>query len=323
MKKPIRTLRFGSNEAPATDIRDERYFASALATVTAMSQSSSQQADVDGCFSNLSTPHTERSLMLACFVAHVLRWVFVSPFHVDDSERDDMNNTYSWVAKKCGFQMVRTLDTLATIGMSQNGHFREFEVPNLAAKQSADFYDEFANYVRLNQPLDHGGFKLKGWLHEVTRLQLEVVVSRYHHRIELVRPGSMFDSSWMTEIPDEEGSALVTDTQYRVRLCVSRALVGRIDDTKWSQGPVSTHESEEYKLALLESRDFFAENSVQEKASPKTGLSAEPWYLWKQCQKMEVWKHDRSRHPVSFLILLVRRGLESVALLVSSMMLDV
>lgn len=82
----------------------------------------------------------------------------------------------------------------------------------------------------------------------------------------------MFDSSWMTEIPDEEGSALVTDTQYRVRLCVSPALVGRIDDTKWSQGPVSTHESEEYKLALLESRDFFAENSVQEKASPRDGL---------------------------------------------------
>ena len=77
----------------------------------------------------------------------------------------------------------------------------------------------------------------------------------------------MFDSSWMTEIPDKEGSALIPDTQYRVRLCVSPALVGRIDDTKWSQGPVSTHECEEYKLALLESRDFFTEDTVQEKAS--------------------------------------------------------
>jgi len=167
---------------------------------------------------------------------------------------------------------VRTLDTLATVRMSQNSHFREFEVPNLAAKQSADFYGEFANYLPLNQLLDHDGFKLKGWLHEVMRLKLELLVSRYHHRIEFVRPGTMFDSSWMTEIPDEEGSALIPDTQYRVRLCVSPALVGRIDDTKWSQGPVSTHESEEYKLALLESRDIFAENSVQEKASPRDGL---------------------------------------------------
>lgn len=86
-----------------TDIRDERYFASAFATVTAMSQSSSQQADVDGCFSNLSTSPTERSLALACFVAHVLRWVFVLPFHVDDLERDAMNNIYSRVAKRCKY----------------------------------------------------------------------------------------------------------------------------------------------------------------------------------------------------------------------------
>ena len=36
-------------EAPATNTRDEKYFASTFATVTAMSQSSSQQAYVDGC----------------------------------------------------------------------------------------------------------------------------------------------------------------------------------------------------------------------------------------------------------------------------------
>jgi hypothetical protein len=103
MEKPIGMLRFGSYEAPATNIRDEKYFASAFATVTVMSQSSSQQADVDGCFSNLSTPPTERSLALACFVAHVLRWVFASPFHVDESKRNDINNTYSWVAKECKY----------------------------------------------------------------------------------------------------------------------------------------------------------------------------------------------------------------------------
>ena len=38
VEKPIGTLRFGSCEAPATNIRDEKYFASAFATVTAMSQ---------------------------------------------------------------------------------------------------------------------------------------------------------------------------------------------------------------------------------------------------------------------------------------------
>jgi hypothetical protein len=102
-EKPIGTLRFGSYEAPATNIRDEKYFASAFATVTAMSQSPFQQVNVDGCFSKLSNPPTERSLALACFVAHVLQWVFDSPFHVDDSERDDMNNTYSWVTKKCKY----------------------------------------------------------------------------------------------------------------------------------------------------------------------------------------------------------------------------
>lgn len=169
--------------------------------------------------------------------------------------------------------MVRTLDTLATIGMSQNSHFREFEVPDLAARRSTDFYKEVANYLPLHQSLDHEGFKLKEWVHEVMRLKLELLVSRYHHhRIEFVRPGTMFDSSWMTEIPDEEGSALIPDTQYRVRLCVSPTLVGRIDDTKWSQGPVSTHEGEEYKLALLESRDFFTEDFIQGKASPRDGL---------------------------------------------------
>lgn len=41
MNKPIGTLRFGSYQAPATNIRDEKYFASAFATMTAMSQSSS------------------------------------------------------------------------------------------------------------------------------------------------------------------------------------------------------------------------------------------------------------------------------------------
>jgi hypothetical protein len=46
--------------------------------------------------------------------------------------------------------MVRTLDTLATIGMSQNSHFREFEVPDLAARRSTDFYKEVANYLPLH-----------------------------------------------------------------------------------------------------------------------------------------------------------------------------
>jgi hypothetical protein len=124
----------------------------------------------------------------------------------------------------------------------------------------------------LTQSLDHEGFKLKERVHEVMRLKLELLVSRYHHRVEFVKPGTTFDSSLMTEISDEEDSALIPDTQYRARLCVSPALVGRIDDTKWSQGPVSTHESEECKLALLDSRDFFAEDPVQEKASPRDGL---------------------------------------------------
>jgi hypothetical protein len=53
MEKRVGTLGFGSYEAPATNIRDEKYFASGFATVTAMSLSSSQQADVDGCFSKL------------------------------------------------------------------------------------------------------------------------------------------------------------------------------------------------------------------------------------------------------------------------------
>ena len=55
--------------------------------------------------------------------------------------------------------MVRTLDTLATIGMSQNSHFREFEVPDLAARRSTDFYKEVANYLPLHQLLDHEGFQ--------------------------------------------------------------------------------------------------------------------------------------------------------------------
>lgn len=84
--------------------------------------------------------------------------------------------------------MVRTLDTLATVGTSQNGHFKEFEVPNLAARRSADFYKEFANYSPSNQSLDHGGFKLEEWVHEVMRLKLKLLVSRCHHRIEFFRP---------------------------------------------------------------------------------------------------------------------------------------
>ncbi|CAI9629246.1 unnamed protein product [Alternaria burnsii] len=144
-----------------------------------------------------------------------------------------MDNTYCWVAKKCGLQM--------------------------------------------NQSLDHDGFKLKGWLHEVMRLKLEYLVSRYHHRIEFVRPGTMFDRRWMTEIPDEEGSALIPDTQYRVRLCVSPALVGRIDDTKWSQGPVSTLTSvKSTSLLFWNPETSSPKTPFRKRLRSETGLSAEP-----------------------------------------------
>ncbi|KAG9184958.1 hypothetical protein G6011_11788 [Alternaria panax] len=260
MKAPAIKLTSGPHKAPATDLRGERYLALTFATATATSLSSAQQVDVDSCSSMLSTPLTNESLALVCFVARILRCIFDAPIHVDDVER-------TWDLK-----MVRTMDTLATIKKVQNGHFKEYKIRALAARQSEHFHDEFAKYLPLNQSLDRDGFKLKTWLHEAMQLKLEILVSDEHHQIKLVRPGTTFNGSWMTEIYEEGDSVLAPDIQYRVRLFVCPALFSGINDTKWSRGPVAIQDAEDYKHALLKNKDFFAEDSDQPRASLRDEL---------------------------------------------------
>lgn len=61
-------------------------------------------------------------------------------------------------------------------------------------------------------------------------------------------------------------TAVSEDARYRVCLCVTPALVSGIEDTAWPQGPTSSGEAQDYKLALLEVRDPFADVSDQSKA---------------------------------------------------------
>ena len=61
-------------------------------------------------------------------------------------------------------------------------------------------------------------------------------------------------------------TAVSEDARYRVCLCVTLALVSGIEDTAWPQGPTSSGEAQDYKLALLEVRDPFADVSDQSKA---------------------------------------------------------
>ena len=61
-------------------------------------------------------------------------------------------------------------------------------------------------------------------------------------------------------------TALSEDARYRVCLCVTTALISGIDDTAWPQGPASSGEGQDYKLALPKVRDPFTDVSDQSKA---------------------------------------------------------
>jgi hypothetical protein len=170
-----------------------------------------------------------------------------------------------------GLEVVRKTDMLATVQKVKNKHFRDNEVPEMAKRQMAIFMQEFYGYL----PVDDDMFveKMERWLAEVMTMKLELLISHLHHKIAFIPPGTPFDRIWMTAESEYGGGVEIKENcQYRVCLCLSPALIGDVEETSWSDKTSPELLPQNFRDALLESRNFFPEEAGQWKGWPGSKL---------------------------------------------------
>jgi len=150
---------------------------------------------------------------------------------------------------------VRKQDTIATLFKINNRHFRDNELPAKAKHQMDIFIEEFRKLIPW---LDTKRAELTTWLKYAMIIKIELLVSNQHHKMAFPPPGVPFDKETMHGfLENGDSPGLGEDwSKYRVKVCLSPALYKCIPEPEWSDFHSIT---DNYKDALLESRDFFPE----------------------------------------------------------------
>ena len=153
---------------------------------------------------------------------------------------------------------MRKQDTRATLFKINNKHFRDNELPAKAKHQMDIFIEEFRELIPW---LDTKRAELTTWLKYVMTIKIELLVSNQHHKMAFPPPGVPFDKETMHGfLENGDSPGLGEDwSKYRVKVCLSPALYKCISEPDWTDISGFDPTTDNYKDALLESRDFFPE----------------------------------------------------------------
>ncbi|KAL5117045.1 hypothetical protein ACEQ8H_005004 [Pleosporales sp. CAS-2024a] len=201
------------------------------------------------------------SILIACFMARVIRWCFETNFHISGVDSDKLHEVWVSLAKFGGLQLVRQHDLLATMQIIKNGQLRKHEIPGLARTQMRVFVNEFLPYfpsLKKEQTLGY----LFAWLEEIMHWKIELLVAQDLHKIVFIPPGTPYDPDYM--IGEDEDRAVIDSRhkdKYQVRICWSPALIGNISDSEWPNDSDIHNNPYKYTDALLDSRNFFPEEA--------------------------------------------------------------
>ncbi|KAI4626081.1 hypothetical protein J4E80_003216 [Alternaria sp. BMP 0032] len=150
--------------------------------------------------------------------------------------------------------------TMATLDKIGNEYFRKNQIPTKAKSQMAIFIKECRSFIPW---LDSAKLrpKLDDWLQSTMEMKLELLVSSHHHKLAFPPPGAPYDKDTMegqTEDGNRQGPK-DNPADYRVKICVCPALHTCVPEPELPDCDGPSFKAEKYKDALLENRDFFAE----------------------------------------------------------------
>jgi hypothetical protein len=161
---------------------------------------------------------------------------------------------------------------LATLRKVTNDQYREYKVPIMAKRQMAIFRKEYSRYLNLeNEQLYE---KLEDCLGSMMIMKLELLVSNSHNKVAFIPPGTLYDPAWMKQTGgDTKADIVQKNKEYRVRLCLSPALIKDVPEPEWQDGN-ALGERQNYRGALLQSRNYFPEETGQWKGWPNSRMAS-------------------------------------------------
>jgi hypothetical protein len=203
-------------------------------------------------------------------MARALRWCFETNFHTDGLESEKLHDLWHSLAQDGkvvhltitqvltitgGLKLVREQDMLSTIHKIANTHFREYELPALAERQMNIFMDEFSDYISFNDDVRRE--RMVKWLERVMEHKCDILVTSLHNKIVFPSPGAPYDPQLMSG-ETEDNQIVKKSKRYRVKVCVAPAIYMSVKEPEWPDASAIEIRPENYKEALLESRNFFS-----------------------------------------------------------------
>jgi hypothetical protein len=148
---------------------------------------------------------------------------------------------------------------LATLRKVMADQYRNYEIPEMAKRQMTIFKQEFSRYIDFDNEEMSG--QLEQCLNQAMIVKLDLLISRLHNKVAFIPSGTVFDSNWMSALDDYACPMVMKkNTKYRVRICVSPALIMNVPEPDWQDGnPPDPENRQDYRDALLQSRNFFPE----------------------------------------------------------------
>ncbi|KAI4612703.1 uncharacterized protein J4E87_010103 [Alternaria ethzedia] len=232
----------------------------AMRAVTGLSVAQTGNLTLAECFTKTTAMPTDVNIQIACFMNHALRWCFNTAFHTKGLKSEKLHEMWHSIASLNGLKCVRELDTMATLDKIGNEYFRKNQIPTKAKSQMAIFIKECRSFIPW---LDSAKLrpKLDDWLQSTMEMKLELLVSSHHHKLAFPPPGAPYDKDTMegqTEDGNRQGPK-DNPADYRVKICVCPALHTCVPEPELPDCDGPSFKAEKYKDALLENRDFFAE----------------------------------------------------------------
>jgi hypothetical protein len=158
-----------------------------------------------------------------------------------------------------GLKRIRDLDMIATIRKVSNEHFRTHEIDGIAKHQMEIFRQELREHIPSLDD-EEKYVDLIDWLKGVMIMKMDLLVSNKHHKLAFPPPGASYDAHIMDGITEDNVAPKKgQEVHYRVKLCWSPAVYENIAEPEWTDANALDSHPEKYKEALLESRNFFAE----------------------------------------------------------------
>jgi hypothetical protein len=211
-------------------------------------------------FERVAQQPSSENVVNALFLAALLDWCFITPFHTSGLESQKLGQLYEAIAHYGGLEQVRHHDGLAIAKRVTDAYFKTHKMPDLAKRQVLTVAQTFAGKFPSHE--ESLMKRLTKLLKLMMQIKVDVLYAFNLYKLSYVPAGQAFDYNIMLAVDENMVDMDIERrdaSKYRVRLCLEPFLVTTYDH----ELPEDKGTARDYREALLESRNFFPEDGGQ------------------------------------------------------------